>query len=160
MYELKQNKTESYELDIIAAFCSVLTLLRRDIQNISKNRGEDTNPDFSLLRQMITFIYHEFQGTLSLDEIAQSANISRSKCCRLFQKYIDSSPVEFLNDYRLKISSDMLSDTDRKISDIAMECGFNSFSYYSAQFRKKYGTTPRQYRAMLRRQEEPYHSVM
>ena len=83
---------------------------------------------------------------LSLDEIAASGNVSRSKCCRIFKHYLQQSPIDFLNAYRLKISCSLLTATDKSVTEIALACGFNNLSYFSKYFCQHYGCTPRAYR--------------
>ena len=150
LYAMSLKKTDTYEISVISKFCSLWEILYGDLKPMLKTRSEQTDPDLLLLRKMIIFIYRDFQKQLTLDEIAGSADVSRSKACRLFRRYIEITPVEFLNDYRLKVSADMLAESDKKISGIAMDCGFSSFSYYSGRFREKYGVTPREYREKSR----------
>ena len=90
---------------------------------------------------MIGFISLHYQNDVTLQEIASAAGVSRSKACRLFQIYIGTSPVDFLQ------------ETGRTVSDISMDCGFHSFSYYSMKFRRKYGMTPREWRRQQRNRE-------
>ncbi|MFQ6951908.1 helix-turn-helix transcriptional regulator [Blautia wexlerae] len=71
-----------------------------------------------------------------------------SKCCQIFKHYMQQSPVDFLNAYRLKISCQLLCTTRKSITEIAMLCGFNHLSYFSKYFMECYGCTPREYRVL------------
>ena len=52
----------------------------------------------------------------------------------------------YLNDYRLTLAAKALLESHKAILDIATECGFENLSYFNRQFKKKYGTTPSNYR--------------
>jgi len=108
--------------------------------------GLQKNPDISLQKQMVTYIHEHYAEDIGLDDIASAGNISRSKCCKIFQAYLQQSPVSFLNDYRMEISCNLLSNTSYSITEIALACGFNHLSYFSKSFLRKYGCTPNQYR--------------
>ena len=53
--------------------------------------------------------------------------------------------VEYLNEKRLGRAEILLQNTNKKIGDIAMQCGFHSDSYFIRQFKKKFGMTPKEY---------------
>ncbi len=108
--------------------------------------------DLEIQRAMISFMYAHYSDKLSLDEIAVSGGVSRSKCCRLFQQYLNQSPMDFLNDYRLEESCHLLSDTNEAISNIALTCGFTDQSYFTRIFKRKFSCSPREYRK--KRKEE------
>jgi len=54
--------------------------------------------------------------------------------------------VQFINSVRLSHAADQLSNTNRRVLDIAMDCGFNSVSYFIEVFRASFGVTPSKYR--------------
>lgn len=77
-------------------------------------------------------------------------HICRNKCCQIFKRYTNQSPIEFLNQYRLEISRNLLENKELSILEIAQYCGFNHSSYYSKLFYRSYHCTPTEYRGRLR----------
>lgn len=141
-----KEKKKFYELD-------VLSLVYRLFKKICDNSHISdfipvslSDSDMEIQRDMITFIYEHFREKITLEQIAESGHISRSKCCKIFLKYLSQSPINFLTDYRLKESCYMLSQTNRSLSQIALCCGFSEQSYYNRVFKRKYGCTPLTYR--------------
>jgi AraC-like DNA-binding protein len=60
------------------------------------------------------------------------------------------SPGEQLRQFRLRMAAERLRNSTwrtRSISEICYSCGFGSSSYFSTEFRRFYGVTPRQYRS-------------
>lgn len=47
---------------------------------------------------------------------------------------------------KLTISENLLCTTDKSISDIALDCGFNDSNYFSTVFKQRYGIPPLKYR--------------
>lgn len=97
-------------------------------------------------KNMLLFIYKHYASSLTLQDIAKSGGVCRSKCCLIFKKYMRRTPIEFLNTYRLEASIRLLSETSMTVTEIALACGFQSPSYYTETFRHYKGCTPSAYR--------------
>lgn len=98
------------------------------------------------LKIMLSYIYSAYQNDISVEDIARSANISKSECFRCFRSMIGKKPVAFLNEYRLKRALELLTTTDMQITEICLACGFGHISYFGKLFRETYGMSPREYR--------------
>ncbi len=107
----------------------------------------DNDPDLKTQRKMVSFIKNNYGENISLDDIAAAGNVSRSKCCKLFKKYSNETPGNYLNEYRLEIASYLLTHSKESITTIALTCGFNHLSYFSKCFYEKYGVNPSKVRA-------------
>ena len=57
------------------------------------------------------------------------------------------TPLNYMTEYRLDKSTDLLVNTTISITEIAYSCGFSGSSYYCEIFKKYYGLTPKQYRS-------------
>lgn len=84
-----------------------------------------------------------------VNALQQAGNVCRSKCCAIFKQYLDHSPMNFLNQYRLQVSCQLLGKENLTITDIAGRCGFVHNSYYGQVFRQTYGCSPKEYREMV-----------
>lgn len=98
------------------------------------------------LQNMMQYVYTNYASQLSLEEIAQSAGLSKSSALKLFQKYLKMSPVNYLIYYRLQRASELLIKTEYKLEIIAHKTGFNNVGYFCRQFKIYYGITPTEYR--------------
>lgn len=70
-----------------------------------------------------------------MQDIAKSGNVGKSKCYELFKRYVNKTPNDFVNLYRLEKSKILLKNEDLSITEVALECGFNSGSYYAELFK-------------------------
>lgn len=98
------------------------------------------------IRTMLSFIALHYQEKISLSDIAASANISKSEALRCFHTAIGSTPVSYLNDYRLSRAKELILSTSDPITNIAFDTGIENTSYFVRCFKKKYGVTPQSLR--------------
>ena len=92
------------------------------------------------------FIYAHFQDDCSLAEIAGYANQKASALCLSFKKASGYTITGFINRLRIEKACELLRNTDLGITEKSYQSGFNTFSYFSTQFKAITGLTPSQYR--------------
>lgn len=143
---IKLEGGDAYELKVISTLYLLWHALFLQQKSVPEQESTYDNSDLTLQKKMVSYIYEHYQDTLTLDAIAASVNISRSKCCIIFKRYLQQSPIEFLNKYRLEVSRYLLANTQSSIAQIAVSCGFNHLSYFSKIFVREYGCTPTEYR--------------
>lgn len=101
--------------------------------------------------RVIEFLHSNLDKKITVDEMAKIAHMSSSHFARIFKQEIGKSPVDYLNQIRMERAKKCLLACDKSITEIALECGFNSPSYLSACFFKKYKITPSKYQKNLKR---------
>lgn len=143
---LKNSGKEACELEAISVMQTLWCRLLARRELLPETDKSYKNGDLEIQKSMVSFIYQHYGEKLTLNEIAASGHVSRSKCCLIFKRYLHQSPIDFLNCYRLKASYNQLCHTDKNISEIAYDCGFNHLSYFSRLFADCYGCTPRECR--------------
>jgi AraC family transcriptional regulator len=82
-----------------------------------------------------------------LHTLAADADLSTFQFLRAFQRLTGATPHQYLLRTRLRESGAMLRATDRKVAEIALDCGFNDLSNFNHAFRAEFGMSPRAYRA-------------
>ncbi|MBQ7755937.1 MAG: helix-turn-helix transcriptional regulator [Oscillospiraceae bacterium] len=136
---------EGYELGIMSCIYEIL----RHLMNIIKAVPDTVQTDsrrLEAMHRMTGFIQQNFKEKISLAEIAASGFVSRSTCCEIFRKYTDKTPIEYLTEYRISKSSELLIASGLNVTEIAQRCGFSGSSYFTETFRKVIGCTPTEYR--------------
>lgn len=153
-----QSKTQNlgaYELEAVGLLHILWAGLWRDAE---KNLGSDQyhrDPDVETQKKMAAYIGRHYGEKLTLEAIAAAGHVSRSKCCQIFRRFMGQTPIEYVNTYRLKLSRDLLVETDKSVTEIALACGFNHLSYFSRIFFRAFGATPSEYRARARTGQRP-----
>lgn len=105
--------------------------------------------DFNRINGVYALIAERYMEDLKLEEAAQKANMTVPAFCRLFKKLTTRTFTQFLNEYRISKSVQMLHNEDQPISSVAFACGYNSLSYFNRQFRQITGHKPTDYRQVL-----------
>lgn len=153
IYELNSVKSPAYELEIIG----LLHILLSKVYALSPAEKDRNivldNINMESQKRMISFINANYGEKIKLNEIAKAGNVSRSKCCVIFKKYMQQSPIEYLNDYRLEMSCMLLRKTNDSILDISSTCGFTTQSYFTKMFTQKYNITPRAFKLKAKKEE-------
>lgn len=104
------------------------------------------NYQLSILKDMLRFIYQNYDRKISLDQICQTGKVGKTTCCAVFRRYTNETPVSYLTGYRLKKAIRLLETTDKTVSEICFETGFSGASYFTETFHKFCGCTPTEYR--------------
>ena len=151
MAKTDETKPIAYELELIAMAYLIFQRLFVIYQSAKTESVAVPSADLVLFRRMAGFVHQHYEKRLSLEDIASAGNVSKSKCGQVFKKYAGQTPIEFLNLYRLSLSTEMLSGTEKSIAEIASSCGFGQQSYYNRLFLREYGMTPNEYRSRQRR---------
>jgi AraC family transcriptional regulator len=105
--------------------------------------------------QVLEYIHEHLDQNIKLADLAQLLGISQFHFSTLFKQAIGISPYQYLLQQRIERAKQLLKQTERfakgdakrTIMEIALECGFNSHSHLSKQFRRLTGITPTAYRA-------------
>ncbi len=81
--------------------------------------------------------------------VLHAAGLSERECNRCFRKTVQITPIEYLNQFRIRMAAQMLVHTDQSILSIADFCGFQSASYFGKVFKKITGKTPYEYNTSI-----------
>ena len=98
------------------------------------------------LARVYDFLMQNFREPLSLAQTARVAAMTPAAFSRYFKRTTGRNMSEFLSELRLDHAGRLLSETDRRVADIAGDSGFATLSSFNRRFRKKMGCTPRECR--------------
>lgn len=92
------------------------------------------------------YIESHLSEELDRDTLASMVYLNADYLSHLFKKDTGSSLINYIIDCRIARSKELLLKGEMNIRDIAITCGFQNISYFSRQFKKSTGMTPRQFR--------------
>ena len=105
--------------------------------------------DARLLR-VVDFMGAQLHQTLSLDQLAAVAGISKFHFVRLFKQHTGQTPFAYLTGMRMEAARHMLATTAMPIRTVAAACGYAQSSHFNVAFRRRFGCTPTQVRVQPR----------
>ena len=127
---------------VMTAICEQLTA---DIMNFEKNKGD--NPKYpAAVEKAIHYIHLNFQHPISCSTVSAALNINRTMLSGEFHKAVGMTMKDFILDLRLNKAKWLFENGNLKVKDAAEKCGFTDTGYFIRVFRKKFDTTPAQYK--------------
>ena len=102
--------------------------------------------DYDRINRLVKYIQQNISNKISLDELAEIAFMHPGSVNRFFKKSTGFSMVEYINLTRIGLACQLLSEGQKSILDISLECGFQNLSNFNRTFKRVKGITPRQYR--------------
>lgn len=133
-----------YEFELRAALSSLLLFVLQKAQVTPSTRMSAISE--TRLKQMLAWIDQHMEEPVDVRHIADAANICPRECQRMFRRYLHASPVEYVLRRRIFFAANLLTTTDRSVTDIALACGFSSPSYFTKKFHEIAGAAPLAYR--------------
>lgn len=83
---------------------------------------------------------------LTIEQLAEQSNLSVSSFKREFAKLYDDTPANYIRNKKLEKAAELLLISDERITDIALDCGFNDLATFTKNFSDKYHISPSGYR--------------
>lgn len=141
-----EEKKDGYHLMIKANILRILTMLIRAYQDESKSDEmlKEKKNSMKRLEQAFQYINSHFCEKITLEEAAGAAFMSPSYFSTYFRKVTNISFSEYVTRLRISHARELLKKTDRSVTDIAMECGFNNISNFYRLYKRHTGHPPRE----------------
>ena len=134
----------NYSSDLIS-YANTLRLLSFIIQNRSRINTINLESDF--VSKVDYYINKNFQ-TVTLEDISKHVGMSYTYFSKQFAENFGTNYSHYLNKIRIEKSIDMLTNTDKSITEVAFMVGFSSTSHYIKVFKKLMHITPSKYRKL------------
>lgn len=101
------------------------------------------------IEKVVAFINKKYTDNITLDEIASYAAMNPSAFCRYFKDNTGKTLKQYITDMRIGYACKLLADDRFNISEISIECGFESAVHFNRCFKGVTGVTPTEYRRKI-----------
>lgn len=101
-----------------------------------------------LVRQAMAYLHEHYAETISREDLAHHLGMSSDYLTYCFRREVEMTPIAYLNRYRVNQAKILLAESDKNITEIAIEVGFSDSSYFSRVFRRQVGISPDAYRRL------------
>ena len=100
----------------------------------------------NVIGNVLRFMENNLSRRITLEELAAVSNFEKSYFIRFFKKETGMTPFQMLGNMRLERAGDLVVSTDVKLQDIAESLGYNTFSFFISEYKKRFGLTPAAHR--------------
>ncbi|MDX1365602.1 AraC family transcriptional regulator [Arenibacter latericius] len=139
-----------YYIQLLSIFNYLIQ--EEDRENLS-NPNSNT-PIFSKnldkINKVYEYVFQNIQDGVKLEEAASVLNMAPSSFCRYFKKKTSLTFMEYVKSVRVGIAAKLLAETDKQITQICFESGYNNLANFNHYFKFIMGKTPSEYRKTFR----------
>ena len=156
MREAMARDTVGDEYSSAAVKAAILALMVYTCRRWARpSTGERSHGD--TVRRALSFIKAHIDEQLTVDRIAEHAQVSKYYFCREFHRETGLTVVRYINNLRCREAERLLHRTDYTISEIARMCGFENLSYFTRTYKTVTGYTPTESRSFG---DRPVHETV
>ena len=143
MLKEEENHLQFCNMMLTGLFIQLVSMLGRLYFDYAKN---PLPPPMLQIGKVINAVLENCAADWTRAEMAELASMSESSLTRAFKKYTGYSPGNYLIHLRIKKAEALLQRQNQRINEIGASVGFRDSNYFSRQFHRINGLTPRQYR--------------
>lgn len=138
-----ESCSKNHLFDATGNLYQFLSLLMVEYSN--SNLEYSSHSD-NYITKSIEYIEKNYQKNISVSDVSSYLNIDRSYFYKVFKSSMMITPQQYIIDYKLKKSCDLIRKSSYSINEISSLVGFSSQSYFSKLFKKNIGITPIEYK--------------
>lgn len=148
IYAESEMKELGWEMSAASGFAALAVLFARSREPLSEEHGEAYARSAAAAAE---FMELNYPSEINVDKLASMVSLSPRHFARIFNRTYGIPPMKYLSDIRLRHAAALLAETDKPVTEISLDCGFNDSTYFSKQFKRRFSVTPRKYRADKRK---------
>ncbi len=149
LIDIYTNKGDFFEIKLKSELYNLFYILFSDFFEFDSKEASIRDNTTRNIKTILDYISENYMKTITIDELADSVKLSKHYFMRFFKKYMGMTCIEYINDYRLNIASNLLLTTDMQITEVSSNVGITNLSYFNRIFKKKYNMTPKEYRRTI-----------
>lgn len=142
-YDNSLKTSEMYKLLFELEIQKLIVLI-----SIHNKEKKDFENNFTVqpFRNVVDYIENNYADNINFELLSRQNGISSRYLRTLFLNYINFSPLDYLTLIRLEKAKDLLKNSAKTITYIAVNVGYNSCQYFSLIFKSKIGMSPKEFR--------------
>ncbi|MBR2023801.1 MAG: AraC family transcriptional regulator [Clostridia bacterium] len=144
IYREFEQKRNDYTTLVNNYISAILILFSRAYKNVQFSKSEKQN--YQKLLHAIRYIDTHYKEDITLDNLAKKVAYSRCYFSSIFKKCMGMSIWDYISIKRIEEALTLIKTTDKNITDIALECGFNNPTNFNKLFKKYTNVTPKVFR--------------
>ena len=120
------------QLFIKSALLRILAVLSAN--NLFEVTEKNHDRRIETIKTTLTYIQENYKEKIYIRDLAGLIGMNEQYFCRFFKKVIGRSPMEYVNEYRIKKAMHYLKESDLTVTEICLECGYNNLGNFLREF--------------------------
>ena len=144
--KMTQLEGLEYYIQLLQVFNKLLKIQERE--KLSNPLAQEGNFSRNLekINKVYEYVFQHIQEGVKLEEASALLNMSPNSFCRFFKKKTDLTFMEYVKRVRVGIAAKLLAETDKQVTQICFESGYNNLANFNFYFKSIMGKTPSEYR--------------
>ena len=113
---------------------------------LSDSATQNRKNKLQTINEIVMHISKNYHTHMTTSSLAAKFHLTEQYFCNIFKRATGKTPIDYINDRRVRKSTVLLKTTDQSITDVALSVGFDSSHYFTRVFKKYMGVSPREYR--------------
>lgn len=148
--ELSQSKGLEYYIGLLKIFNLLIKIEDRERLSNPMNRSSVFTKNIEKINKVYEYVFLNIQEGINLEEASSVLNMAPSSFCRFFKKKTGLTFMEYVKNVRVGMAAKLLAETDKQITQICYESGYNNLANFNHYFKASMGKTPSEYRKNFR----------
>jgi len=139
--KLNYARVTLYAKDILSA-----EEITASLQQSFRGERSLSQPTSLLVKQSLVYLQQNYDQSLTRRQLAQAVGVTENYLSQIFRQELGISPWDCLSRLRILKAKDLLLSSDRNITEVACQVGFDDPAYFSRVFKKMTGISPQAFR--------------
>ena len=124
----------------------ILELMRREKHLMVETETKVKGSNMAQIAAALDFVNKNFEQSIRVKELADICSMSETHFRRIFEAYINMSPMDYVNLIRIQKACELMKKTNDSMDLVASKCGFTTTSTFNRNFKKFLETSPYQWK--------------
>ena len=142
---------EDHRVVVKGLACAAMAMLHRACRGLQPSDQTGARHGVDRIAPALHRIASHYTDPLDVEQLAALCNTSVRSFRRLFHEAVGKPPLQYLAELRSRMAAAILAESEKSISQVAYEVGFESINTFNRQFRATLGASPREWRQLHRR---------
>jgi len=133
-------------IELLKVFSLLLQIEDREYLALPSSMPNTYNKDREQIDKIYEYVFQNVQNGINLNDAAKLVYMEPSSFCRYFKKKTNQTFMDYVKSVRIGIAARLLAETDKQITQICYECGYNNLANFNHYFKVVMKKTPSEYR--------------
>ena len=133
-------------IELLKVFNHLLHIEEREYLALPSSLSDNFDKDYDQINKIYEYVFKNIQEGIKLEEAARIVYMEPSSFCRYFKKKTQQTFMDYVKSVRIGIAAKLLAESDKQITQICYECGYNNLANFNHYFKIIMKKTPSEYR--------------